>query len=180
LDKYIAVALGGALGATARFWISSVVSERFPTRFPLGTLIINVTGSLIVGFFLTLVTERINIHPNLRLAVAVGFVGAYTTFSTFEYETFRLLETGSGITGFMNVILSLMLGFLAVWGGIALARQINSPTIVHQGAQSRIIRKTNVKLASEKGGETIPDRESIQMAATDQSGPSHEGHSPQR
>ncbi|HVG21642.1 MAG TPA: fluoride efflux transporter CrcB [Blastocatellia bacterium] len=122
MGRYIAVALGGALGAMARYWVSIVVEERFATRFPLATLIINVTGSFILGFFLTLVTERASIHPNWRLAVAVGFVGAYTTFSTFEYETFKLLETGSGVGGLMNVIVSLALGFLAVWGGIVAAR----------------------------------------------------------
>jgi CrcB protein len=140
LTRYLVVALGGALGAIARYWFSALIGERVPTRFPLGTLIINVSGSFIIGFFLTLVTERINIHPSWRLGVAVGFVGAYTTFSTFEYETFRLLETGSGISGFMNVIVSLMLGFLAVWGGIALAREINAPAIVGEKIFSRGIK----------------------------------------
>jgi CrcB protein len=116
----------------ARYWISSLVSERFPTRFPYGTLIINVTGSLIIGVFLTLVTERVNIHPNWRLAFAVGFVGAYTTFSTFEYETFKLLETGNGISGLANVVVSLALGFVAVWGGVALGRWIEAPAIIRQ------------------------------------------------
>jgi CrcB protein len=137
LTKYIVVGLGGALGAIARYWFSALIGERFPTRFPLGTLVINVSGSFIIGFFLTLVSERLNIHPNWRLGVAVGFVGAYTTFSTFEFETFRLLETGSGISGFMNVILSLMLGFLAVWAGIALARQISVPAAVVGSGFSR-------------------------------------------
>ena len=133
MTKYLVVGLGGALGAIARYWFSALIGERFPTRFPLGTLVINVSGSFIIGFFLTLVTERLNIHPNWRLGVAVGFVGAYTTFSTFEFETFRLLETGNGISGFMNVIVSLMLGFLAVWGGIALARQITLPAAHDSG-----------------------------------------------
>ena len=134
MTKYLVVGVGGALGAIVRFWFSSLIGGRFPTRFPLGTLVINVSGSFIIGFLLTLVTERLNIHPNWRLGIGVGFVGAYTTFSTFEYETFRLLETGSGISGFMNVIVSLMLGFLAVWGGIALAREVNSPAIVGEKA----------------------------------------------
>ena len=139
LTKYIVVGFGGALGAIARYWFSALIGERFPTRFPLGTLVINVSGSFIIGFFLTLVTERLNIHPNWRLGVAVGFVGAYTTFSTFEFETFRLLETGSGFSGFMNVVVSLMLGFLAVWGGIALARQISVPAAAGHGAFSRTV-----------------------------------------
>lgn len=122
MGKYLAVALGGALGAMARFWLGGLISERFPSRFPLGTLIINVTGSFIVGFFLTLVTERINLHPHWRLAVAVGFVGAYTTFSTFEYENFKLLEIGNRLGSLLYVIFSLVLGFVAVWAGILLAR----------------------------------------------------------
>ena len=114
----------------ARYWIGNLVSERFPTGFPLGTLIINVSGSLIIGFFLTLVTERMNIHPSWTLAIAVGFVGAYTTFSTFEYETFRLLETGSGMSGLMYIFASLMLGFVAVWGGIAAGRAFSKADIL--------------------------------------------------
>ena len=140
MTKYLVVGLGGALGAMARYWFAALIGERFPTRFPLGTLLINVSGSFIIGFFLTLVTERLNIHPNWRLGVAVGFVGAYTTFSTFEYETFRLLETGSGISGFMNVIVSLMLGFLAVWGGIVLGREVSAPAIVREKVFSRGIK----------------------------------------
>jgi crcB protein len=125
MDKYLAVAIGGAAGAVARFWIGMVVGEKFPSRFPYGTLIINVTGSFIIGFFLTLVTERIDIHPNWRYAFAVGFVGAYTTFSTFEWETFKLIETGDAFNGLMNIAISVILGFLAVWGGIALARKVD-------------------------------------------------------
>ncbi|HEX8087916.1 MAG TPA: fluoride efflux transporter CrcB [Blastocatellia bacterium] len=125
MGRYIAVALGGALGAVARYWVGNVVEEWFPTRFPLGTLIINVSGSFILGFFLTLVSERMSIDANWQLPVVVGFVGAYTTFSTFEYETFKLLEAGSGVGGLMNVIVSLTLGFGAVWGGIVAARELS-------------------------------------------------------
>ena len=130
MSRYIAVAIGGALGAMARYWIGNLVFERFPTRFPLGTLIINVSGSFVVGFFLAVLSERVNIHPNWRLAVAVGFVGAYTTFSTFEYETFRLLENGILTGGLMNVLASLILGFVAVWGGIVAGRELNKSSIL--------------------------------------------------
>jgi CrcB protein len=129
LEKYMVVAIGGALGAIARYWLGSLIGQALPSRFPYGTVVINVTGCFIIGLFLTLASERISINPNWRLAVAVGFVGAYTTFSTFEYESFKLMESGSGISGFMNVIVSLMLGFLAVWAGVALARKIDSPSI---------------------------------------------------
>jgi CrcB protein len=130
VGRYIAVAVGGALGAMARYWVGNLVAERFPTRFPLGTLIINVSGSFIVGFFLAVVSERVNIHPNWKLAVAVGFVGAYTTFSTFEYETFRLLENGIVTGGLINVLASLILGFMAVWGGIVAGRELSKPAIL--------------------------------------------------
>jgi CrcB protein len=137
--------IGGALGALARYLISSVVSERFPTRFPFGTLMVNVSGSFIVGLFLTLAADRINIHPTWRLAIVVGFLGAYTTFSTFEYETFRLLETGEGISGIMNVFISLILGFMSVWGGIAVGRRLEIPGVSHPRAStSRFDQQTSL------------------------------------
>jgi len=120
---YLAVATGGALGACLRYFIGGTVFARTLTPFPLATFVINISGSFIVGFFLTLATERMNISPHLRLAVAVGFVGAYTTFSTFEYETIRLVEDGRMVHAVLNVVLSVAVGFLAVWGGIALARK---------------------------------------------------------
>lgn len=161
LSRYFAVAFGGALGAVARFWIGNLVHERFPTSFPLGTLIINVTGSFIVGFFLTLVSERVNLHPHWRLAVAVGFVGAYTTFSTFEYETFKLLEAGSPAAAFLNVVVSLLLGFAAVWAGIVLARETRLPALAHHAAPSSLIRRARVRLDGEarrqRPPQTAPD-----------------------
>lgn len=120
---YIAVAAGGALGACLRYFIGGTVFARTLTPFPLATFFINVSGSFIIGFFLTLATERMNLSPHLRLAIAVGFVGAYTTFSTFEYETIRLIEEGHLIHALLNVVLSVTVGFAAVWGGIALARK---------------------------------------------------------
>ena len=161
MTRYLAVALGGALGAMARYWIYIVVSERFPTRFPLGTLIINVSGSFIIGFFLTVVTGRMNIHPNWTLAIAVGFVGAYTTFSTFEYETFRLLEIGSGMGGLMNVIASLILGFLAVWGGIAAGREFRKEDIL--AVRSSIVTSADARPSSDAGSEPSdpPQLESV-------------------
>ena len=92
MTKYLAVAAGGAVGAMLRYYLTLSGLSRVVQPFPLATFVINITGSFIIGFFLTLATERITISPHIRLAVAVGFVGAYTTFSTFEYETARLLE----------------------------------------------------------------------------------------
>src|SRR5256885_3344614 len=112
------------MGAMLRFYLGGSVLSRTAAPFPTATFVINVTGSFILGFFLTLVSDRINISPHLRLAVAVGFVGAYTTFSTFEYETAKLVEERDLIRAFLNVVLSFVVGFAAVWLGILAARKV--------------------------------------------------------
>jgi CrcB protein len=124
LFKYLSVAAGGAVGAMLRYYISVSGLSRIGQPFPAATFVINVTGSFIIGFFLTLATERIPLNPQVRLAVAVGFVGAYTTFSTFEYETARLIEAKDFLYAFMYVVLSFAIGFGAVWAGIVLAREV--------------------------------------------------------
>src|SRR5579871_2174316 len=88
------VGLGGFLGANARYLLGTFISERWGAAFPYGTFVINVTGSFILGFFMAYVQDRQWLEPNIRLLFAVGFVGAYTTFSTFEYETMRLMQQG--------------------------------------------------------------------------------------
>jgi CrcB protein len=125
LINYLAVAAGGALGAMARYYLNGSALGRAARPFPTATFVINVTGSFILGFFLTLVTERVSISPYLRLAVAVGFVGAYTTFSTFEYENARLIEGREYLTAFLYMSLSVIVGFAAVWGGIIAARKLS-------------------------------------------------------
>ena len=142
MGKYFAVAIGGAAGSLARYLLGTFVGSRWPTTFPLGTLIINITGSFIIGFFLTFASERVGISPTWRLAVAVGFVGAYTTFSTFEYETFKLLESGNGTSALMNVFLSLALGFLAVWAGVATARQAARQSILAGFSSEKLTGKS--------------------------------------
>jgi len=122
LTKYLAVAGGGAAGAVLRYYISLSGLSRIAAPFPTATFVINITGSLIIGFFLTLVTERMPVNPHLRLTIVVGFVGAYTTFSTFEYETARLIEGKDFLYAFLYVVLSFVAGFAAVWGGIVAAR----------------------------------------------------------
>ena len=124
--KYLAVAAGGAIGAMLRYYITLSGVSRLAQPFPSATFVINITGSFIIGFFLTLVTERIPINPHVRLAVVVGFVGAYTTFSTFEYETARLVEDKDFLYGFLYVVLSFAVGFGAVWAGIVAARKVES------------------------------------------------------
>ncbi len=124
LTKYLAVGVGGALGAMLRHALNVSALSRVGAPFPLPTFVINITGSFIIGFFLTLVAERVSVNENLKLALAVGFVGAYTTFSTFEYETWRLMEERRFAVALLNVVLSVVLGFAAVWCGIITARKI--------------------------------------------------------
>jgi CrcB protein len=124
VQKIAWVGLGGFCGANARYWVGGWIQARWGTEFPWSTFVINITGSFILGLFVTLVTERFvipNVLP-LRLLIAIGFVGAYTTFSTFEYETLTLVTTSAWVRAFGNAFGSLFAGFLSVWLGVLLAR----------------------------------------------------------
>jgi CrcB protein len=123
MSRFIAVALGGALGAVSRYAVALFVAMFWKRDFPLATLLINVTGSFILGFFTTFAAEKTSLDPLWRLLVATGFVGAYTTFSTFEYETQRLAESGAMLWGALNVITSVAAGLAAVQLGVFLARR---------------------------------------------------------
>lgn len=125
--SYLIVAVGGALGSMARYWLGGLVAARLGTGFPYGTFLVNVTGSFLIGYFLTVATERLALPPTYRLLIAVGFLGGYTTFSTFEYETLRLVEGGGLARGLANVVLSVALGFTACWAGTLLGREAPLP-----------------------------------------------------
>lgn len=120
----ILVSIGGALGAVARHILVSLVAQGWKGSFPLGTWIVNISGSFVIGLLLTLINDRAEINPEWRLLLAVGFIGAYTTFSTFEYEALRLLQTGQLSTAIIYVTGSVIVGLLAVWTGVAAARQL--------------------------------------------------------
>ena len=120
--KYLWVALGGALGSVARFAVGLWIYERMGTRFPYGTFVINISGCFIIGLALTVLDERMGLPPQWRLAIPIGFVGAYTTFSTFEYETMRLVNHGQAGMALLYIALSVVLGYGAVWAGMAAAR----------------------------------------------------------
>jgi len=122
MAKYVVVGLGGFLGAIARFWLGGYIGSKLGTRFPYGTFVINCSGSFLIGFMLTLLAERTHWSPNWRYLIPVGFIGAYTTFSTFEYETFRVIQDGEFLIAFLNVSLSVILGFAAVWLGAIVGR----------------------------------------------------------
>lgn len=119
--KALYVGIGGFFGAIARYWIDGSISTRYRGDFPLATFAINVSGSFVLGLFLTLATERVAVDPRWRLLVAVGFVGAYTTFSTFEWETQRLASAGGMLLAAANVVASVAVGFGAVWLGTRIA-----------------------------------------------------------
>jgi CrcB protein len=118
------VGLGGFLGANARYLLGGYISERWGAVFPLGTFVINITGSFILGFFLAYAQERPWVAPGARLLFAVGFVGAYTTFSTFEYETLRLLQERELLLAMLNIVGSVLTGAVAVFGGFVLGEWI--------------------------------------------------------
>ncbi len=118
------VGLGGFLGANARYLLGGFISERWGATFPFGTFVINVTGSFILGFFLAYAQERPWVAPAARLMFAVGFVGAYTTFSTFEYETMRLIQQRELVLAAWNVFGSLLSGAVAVFAGLVLGEWI--------------------------------------------------------
>ena len=125
MQKYFFIALGGSLGSIARYWVGSMIAGRAGTRFPYGTFVINVTACVIIGFFLTLLGTRTELNPAWRFLIPVGFVGAYSTFSTFEWEIFSNLQTGAFLIGASYVVLSLICGLVGVWAGVLIARMIS-------------------------------------------------------
>ncbi|HLK50871.1 MAG TPA: fluoride efflux transporter CrcB [Bryobacteraceae bacterium] len=121
--SYVLIVAGGGVGSLARYLVGSAVMTRFATRFPLGTLVVNVTGSFLIGLLMTLLTERFQPHPNWRLVLVVGFLGGYTTFSSFEWETYAAVREGGFWMGLANVVGSVAFGYIAVWLGAVLARR---------------------------------------------------------
>jgi len=118
------VGLGGALGAIARYLVGVWFVERWGTGFPYGTLLINVSGCFLIGLFLTLSAERFDLHEAWRFLVPIGFIGAYTTFSTYAYETVRLVAGGALARALLYVAVSTVVGYGAVLLGILAARRI--------------------------------------------------------
>jgi fluoride exporter len=121
LTPYVAIGVAASLGAIARYVVSNLCGRFFGTGFPVGTFVINISASLLLGWFLTVVRERWMVSDTVRLAIVVGFIGTYSTFSTFAYESSSLLEDGSGIKAMANMLGSLLGGLVAVRLGIALA-----------------------------------------------------------
>jgi CrcB protein len=124
LQKYLYIALGGALGTVARYWVGTTVSGRLGARFPYGTFVVNMSACLVIGFVVTVLGRRVEINPVWRYLVPIGFVGAYSTFSTYEWETLATLRSGAFVLAAFYALGSLVLGLAAVWGGSLLAELI--------------------------------------------------------
>jgi CrcB protein len=123
LTRIAAIAAGGAFGAVARYLINISPLQNLLKPFPFPTFFINITGSFLIGFLLILFTDRFQINDNLRYGVMVGFLGAYTTFSTFELEIWGLIKENQFLTAFLYLFLSVFVGFVGVVLGVALAKK---------------------------------------------------------
>ena len=121
MQKYLLIAFGGALGSMARYWVGSTIAGRMGTKFPYGTFVINITACMIIGFSLTFLAKRAELNPAWRFLVPVGFIGAYSTFSTYEWETLSTIRTGAFLLAAFYAVSSLILGLAAVWGGSVIA-----------------------------------------------------------
>jgi CrcB protein len=124
LVKLLIIGAGGFLGAIARYSAAHWIGQHWGRNFPLGTFIVNISGCFLIGLLMHLFTERFLVSPHWRLFFVVGFLGAYTTFSTFEYETGELVSDGESLVALMNVVVSVMVGFAALKLGEALAKSL--------------------------------------------------------
>lgn len=118
------VALGSAIGGVARFALAAFVQQRVGPHFPIGTLVVNVSGSLLLGFLLRFALGTDAISPEVRALLTTGFCGGYTTFSTFSYDTMLLLEDGEGLRASAYVLLSVVLSLIGTWLGTMAAREL--------------------------------------------------------
>jgi CrcB protein len=124
MTNILIIGIGGFLGAISRYGVALWVGQRWGRHFPLGTFLINISGSFLIGLLMSLFTERFMVNPQWRLMLVVGFLGAYTTFSTFEYETGALLKDGEWMIAGLNVVLSVFAGFAALKLGEVIAKSI--------------------------------------------------------
>jgi fluoride exporter len=124
LNKYLYIAIGGALGSIARFWVSSNVAHRIHSRFPYGTFIVNLSACLLIGFFLSILGRRADLGGHWRMLIPIGFIGAYSTFSTFEWEIFVLTQGRDFFIASAYLALSVFLGLAAVWVGLSIGRAV--------------------------------------------------------
>ena len=124
MQKYFYIAVGGAFGSIARYWVGSTVASRLGTKFPYGTFVINLTACVMIGFSLTFLAKRTGLNPAWRFLIPIGFIGAYSTFSTYEWETLSTLRSGAFLEASLYAFGSLILGLVAIWLGVLIAEAI--------------------------------------------------------
>jgi CrcB protein len=122
--RYVMIAIGGALGSIARYQVALVVQTHVPTGFPWGTFVVNLSACLVMGIANTLITDRLVPNPAWRFLIPIGFIGAYSTFSTFELDAFRANSEGAFLVAGVYLVGSVIAGYLALWAGVALARLV--------------------------------------------------------
>jgi len=118
MQQYLLIALGGALGAIARYQVAATVQSRMVSAFPWGTFVVNMSGCFVMGLTMTILGEKVGLHQNWRFLVPIGFISAYTTFSTFEMETYRAATGGDLAIALANVVASVTVGYVALWLGV--------------------------------------------------------------
>ena len=123
MQRYIAVMIGAALGGAFRYVVSTSVMQRFPGKFPIGTVVVNITGCFLIGLISTILIERVPAGLAWSLFLVTGILGGYTTFSAFGWETVQLTRQGEHLLALANVVGSVAGGYAAVWLGVLLARR---------------------------------------------------------
>ena len=124
MSIYIAIALGGSLGAISRYWVSTATYSWLGNNFPYGTLMVNVTGSMMMGFLTVVLVQRFDVSDEVRLGLIVGFLGSFTTFSTFSMDTIHWIETGAVIKALAYILASVVACVLGAWVGLLSAKQL--------------------------------------------------------
>jgi fluoride exporter len=124
IEQMLLVSVGAIIGANARFWIMNWSVQRLGVDFPYGTLIINISGSFLLGLFISIITERLIVDPRVRLLITVGILGSFTTFSTYTYESIAMMLRGQWMLGAFNLFGSAFLGGAAVIAGVWVGRSV--------------------------------------------------------
>ena len=125
VSQLLVIMLGGAVGAAARFIVSTKITEKLGNSFPYGTLTVNMVGSFVMGLLAIILVERMQLDPLYRLGIFVGFLGAFTTFSTFSMETLNLFNEGMPMRALLNMFSSVLLSVLAVWLGVLIGKAVS-------------------------------------------------------
>ena len=124
MSIYIAIALGGSIGAMSRYWVTSTTYQWLGTDFSYGTILVNVLGSLVMGFLAVVLVERFNVSDEIRLGIMVGFLGSFTTFSTFAMDTLHWFDSGAILKALAYVLVSVLFCVLGAWAGLITAKQL--------------------------------------------------------